>query len=184
MFSSSPARAERLFSFPSVAPSRLYSASSPPSSSLGAGGAAPLSPPTAAGLPPPTLAPPPLPPLGSGLGALIVTAAAQRRLALVRSKRIADGASAKLLLRVVVEGGGCQGFQYRLALEHGDPAPEDVAVPAGEATHVVVDGALFANVAGCTIDFVEAMERVGFAVINNPNAGSSCSCGASFAPKD
>lgn len=118
-------------------------------------------------------------------GKLIVTPAAVRRLTAVRAKRMEEGLehADKLNLRIVLEGGGCQGFQYRLALEHGDPKPEDVVIPAGPAS-VVVDGGYFESLQGSTVDYQEAMERSGFAVINNPNAASSCSCGSSFAPKD
>lgn len=79
-------------------------------------------------------------------------------------------------LRVAVEGGGCSGFQYDIAL---DAAAEDDLVLEGHGERVVVDPTSLPFLAGAKIDFVEELIGARF-VIDNPNATSSCGCGTSF----
>lgn len=79
-------------------------------------------------------------------------------------------------LRVAVEGGGCSGFQYDIAL---DAAAEDDLVLEGQGERVVVDPTSLPFLAGAKIDFVEELIGARF-VIDNPNATSSCGCGTSF----
>lgn len=79
-------------------------------------------------------------------------------------------------LRIAVEGGGCSGFQYEIALD----APGDgdtVFEASGEK--VVIDEVSMPFLAGATIDFTEELIGARF-VIDNPNATSSCGCGTSF----
>ncbi len=80
-------------------------------------------------------------------------------------------------LRVMVNGGGCAGLQYGMALELEAQA-DDAIVEAGPVK-VLVDPASQEHLAGTTIDFVTGLEGSGF-VFNNPNASSSCGCGKSF----
>lgn len=87
------------------------------------------------------------------------------------------GASAEgKALRVAVEGGGCSGFQYEIAL---DDAKADDLVLEGAGEAVVVDAVSLPFLAGATIDFSEELIGARF-VIDNPNATSSCGCGTSF----
>lgn len=79
-------------------------------------------------------------------------------------------------LRVAVEGGGCSGFQYEIAL---DTAADDDLVLEGQGERVVVDPTSLPFLAGAKIDFVEELIGARF-VIDNPNATSSCGCGTSF----
>ena len=79
-------------------------------------------------------------------------------------------------LRVAVEGGGCSGFQYEIAL---DEPKEDDLVLSGAGETVVVDSVSLPFLAGATIDFSEELIGARF-VIDNPNATSSCGCGTSF----
>ncbi len=100
-----------------------------------------------------------------------VTARAFERLAEI-------GAAAQgQALRVAVEGGGCSGFQYEIAL---DTAKEDDLVLSGAGETVVVDAISLPFLSGATIDFSEELIGARF-VIDNPNAVSSCGCGTSFA---
>ncbi len=83
-----------------------------------------------------------------------------------------------LRLRIAVEGGGCSGFRYRLALDDST-LPDDVTVRA-EGAEVVVDGLSLLYVLGAELDFVDDLSGAYFKV-SNPNASSSCGCGSSFA---
>ncbi|MEO0936809.1 MAG: iron-sulfur cluster assembly accessory protein [Pseudomonadota bacterium] len=93
-------------------------------------------------------------------------------------ERLAEigAASEGKALRVAVEGGGCSGFQYEIAL---DEAKEDDLVLSGSGEAVVVDSVSLPFLAGAVIDFSEELIGARF-VIDNPNATSSCGCGTSF----
>ena len=79
-------------------------------------------------------------------------------------------------LRVAVEGGGCSGFQYEIAL---DETKEDDLVLEGSGEQVVVDSVSLPFLANAVIDFSDELIGARF-VIENPNATSSCGCGTSF----
>ncbi|MGR3499301.1 MAG: HesB/IscA family protein [Limimaricola soesokkakensis] len=79
-------------------------------------------------------------------------------------------------LRVAVEGGGCSGFQYEIAL---DEPKEDDLVLEGAGEKVVVDSVSLPFLANAVIDFADELIGARF-VIENPNATSSCGCGTSF----
>lgn len=79
-------------------------------------------------------------------------------------------------LRVAVEGGGCSGFQYDIALDA--PKPDDLVLE-GRGEKVLIDEVSLPFLAGATIDFSEELIGARF-VIENPNATSSCGCGTSF----
>ena len=79
-------------------------------------------------------------------------------------------------LRVAVEGGGCSGFQYEIALD--EPREDDLVLEGG-GEKVVVDSVSLPFLADATIDFADELIGARF-VIENPNASSSCGCGTSF----
>ena len=79
-------------------------------------------------------------------------------------------------LRVAVEGGGCSGFQYEIAL---DTAKDDALVLNGGGESVLVDPVSLPFLSNAVIDFSEELIGARF-VIENPNATSSCGCGTSF----
>ena len=79
-------------------------------------------------------------------------------------------------LRIAVEGGGCSGFQYEIAL---DARGEDDLVLEGQGEAVVIDSTSLPFLADATIDFADELIGARF-VIENPNATSSCGCGTSF----
>lgn len=79
-------------------------------------------------------------------------------------------------LRVAVEGGGCSGFQYEIAL---DSPKDDDLVLEGNGQKVVVDSVSLPFLENAVIDFSEELIGARF-VIDNPNATSSCGCGTSF----
>lgn len=79
-------------------------------------------------------------------------------------------------LRIAVEGGGCSGFQYEIAL---DDAKDDDLVLSGQGEHVVVDAVSLPFLENAVIDFTEELIGARF-TIENPNATASCGCGTSF----
>jgi len=99
-----------------------------------------------------------------------VTSRAFERLAEIGAA--ADGKA----FRVAVEGGGCSGFQYEIALDA--PAADDLILE-GSGEKVVVDEVSLPFLADAVIDFSEELIGARF-VIDNPNATSSCGCGTSF----
>ena len=92
-----------------------------------------------------------------------------------RLAQIGAAAQGKVL-RVAVEGGGCSGFQYDIAL---DAVQDDDLVLQGAGETVVIDAVSLPFLASAVIDFTEELIGAKF-VITNPNATSSCGCGTSF----
>lgn len=82
-----------------------------------------------------------------------------------------------LMLRVSVYGGGCSGFQYTFSLDE-EVKPTDKMVEKDGAT-LIIDQMSYQYLAGSEVDFTEGLEGAMF-VVNNPNATSTCGCGASF----
>jgi len=82
-----------------------------------------------------------------------------------------------LMLRVSVYGGGCSGFQYTFSLEE-EVRPDDRSVEKQGVT-LVIDQKSYQYLSGSEVDYVDGLEGAMF-VVNNPNATSTCGCGASF----
>jgi iron-sulfur cluster insertion protein len=82
-----------------------------------------------------------------------------------------------LKLRVYVTGGGCSGFQYGFSFE--DSMAEDDTPVSREGVTVLVDSLSFQYLAGSTVDYEVGLMGSRF-VITNPNASTTCGCGASF----
>ncbi|MBA3325531.1 MAG: iron-sulfur cluster assembly accessory protein [Rhodobacteraceae bacterium] len=80
-------------------------------------------------------------------------------------------------LRVAVEGGGCSGFQYEIAL--ADMPAEDDLVLEKDGQRVLIDPVSLPFLADAEIDFADELIGARF-VVKNPNATSSCGCGTSF----
>ena len=79
-------------------------------------------------------------------------------------------------LRVLVESGGCSGFQYGMSF---DVAKPDDAQLESEGVPLIVDPTSLAYMSGSLIDFDDGLHGKGFE-IKNPNAQSTCGCGKSF----
>lgn len=79
-------------------------------------------------------------------------------------------------LRIAVEGGGCSGFQYEIALD--TPKTDDLILE-GQGQKVVVDEISLPFLENAVIDFTEELIGARF-TIDNPNATASCGCGTSF----
>lgn len=93
-----------------------------------------------------------------------------------RLAEIAETAGEAQILRVAVNGGGCSGFQYEIAL--GARAEDDLVLEA-HGQQVVIDPISLPFLANSVIDFTEELIGARF-TIDNPNASSSCGCGLSF----
>ena len=113
--------------------------------------------------------------LGSGSAETLLefTDSAVRKL---KALQVEEG-KPELMLRVSVYGGGCSGFQYTFSLDE-EVNPTDKTVQKDGAT-LIIDQKSYQYLAGSEVDFQEGLEGAMF-VVNNPNATSTCGCGASF----
>ena len=82
-----------------------------------------------------------------------------------------------LKLRVFITGGGCSGFQYGFSFDE-EMADDDTRIER-EGVLLVVDSMSYPYLAGSEVDYTEGLEGSRF-IINNPNAVTTCGCGASF----
>jgi len=89
----------------------------------------------------------------------------------------------KKFFRIFVQGGGCSGFQYGLALasdgsEEHDKQEDEVPIEAS-GIMMLIDPISSRYLDGSTVDFADNLMGGGF-TIKNPNATSTCGCGQSF----
>lgn len=95
----------------------------------------------------------------------------------------------KLNLRVYITGGGCSGFQYGFTFdevinEGQDQVVEKVVDEAlGRVVKLLIDPMSHLYLQGAEIDYREDINGAQF-VIRNPNAKTTCGCGASFSVAD
>ena len=90
-----------------------------------------------------------------------------------------EEANPDLRLRVFVQGGGCSGFQYGFTFD--ETVNDDDTTIRKEGVELLVDPMSFQYLVGAEIDYKDDLEGAQF-VIRNPNAGTTCGCGSSFAP--
>ncbi len=133
--------------------------------------------------------------------AVTVTESAAREVASIIKQQDLDPQTTHL--RVGVKGGGCSGFSYLLDLTENQRDTDEVweynftldgadrkdgkdqqDTPAAEGNgtfvvRIVCDPKSYLYLNGTVIDFKDELMGRGF-VFNNPNATSSCGCGASF----
>jgi iron-sulfur cluster assembly protein len=94
-------------------------------------------------------------------------------------KEVAEsGMSPEAVLRVMVVGGGCSGFSYRMGFDE-KVAPED-RVEEVSGVRIAVDPKSVPFLSGTEVDYQDGLMGRGF-VFNNPNSSGSCGCGSSFA---
>lgn len=87
----------------------------------------------------------------------------------------------QLGLRVYISGGGCSGFQYGFKLDEHHPESDQVFLKTyqDKPVNLYVDQRSLVYLNGAVIDFIEGLQGSHFK-ISNPNASSTCGCGASF----
>jgi iron-sulfur cluster assembly accessory protein len=81
-------------------------------------------------------------------------------------------------LRIGVKAGGCSGFEYTFAWEQA-PRETDLIVEAAGGAKVFVDPRSLKVLDGTVLDYDTSLLSKGF-IFNNPQAKSTCGCGASF----
>ncbi|KAI9226609.1 MAG: hypothetical protein DHS80DRAFT_32582 [Piptocephalis tieghemiana] len=81
-------------------------------------------------------------------------------------------------LRILVDSGGCHGYQYRLELSQSITA-EDVVLEK-DGARVVVDEVSLPLMSGSTVDYQVELIGSMFKIVNNPLASSTCGCDVSF----
>ena len=104
---------------------------------------------------------------------ILVTDAAIRRAQVL----IEEEENPELKLRVFVTGGGCSGFQYGFSFDE-NKNEGDMEI-SEEGVRILIDPMSFQYLMGAEIDYLEGLQGARF-VINNPNAKTTCGCGASF----
>ncbi len=82
-----------------------------------------------------------------------------------------------LKLRIMVDSGGCQGFEYKFSLTADVNADDEVFEKDGVS--VVIDDISLPYMRNSVINFTDDLIGAHFEV-QNPNAKSSCGCGTSF----
>lgn len=102
-----------------------------------------------------------------------ISAAAARQIGAILGKEPAG-----TLLRVAVNGGGCQGFSYDYSFT--TERDGDDLLLERDGARVVIDPVSLEYLQGSELDWVDALIGASFQ-IRNPNAKSSCGCGTSFA---
>ncbi len=95
----------------------------------------------------------------------------------IKTLREKDG-NPRLNLRIIVDSGGCQGFEYKFELTETVNADDETFEKDGVA--VIIDDISLPYMRGCTIDYANDLIGAYFK-IDNPNAKSACGCGTSFA---
>ncbi len=91
----------------------------------------------------------------------------------VENKRL----TAQAGLRLMVQGGGCSGFTYRMGFDENQK-PDDKVLDI-EGIKILVDQKSYLYLSGTEVDFQDGLMGRGF-VFHNPNASGTCGCGSSF----
>jgi iron-sulfur cluster assembly protein len=99
-----------------------------------------------------------------------------------REKLVSLGVGGERFIRLRVVSGGCSGMSYEASIETGSQG-SDLVAAEDEGIRVVTDQRSMLYLYGVRIDYEDDLIRAGFR-ITNPNATSSCGCGASFAPPE
>ncbi|KZN48348.1 iron-sulfur cluster insertion protein ErpA [Pseudoalteromonas luteoviolacea] len=90
---------------------------------------------------------------------------------------ISEEENPDLKLRVYVTGGGCSGFQYGFTFDE-KVNPGDLEIEKNGVV-MVVDPMSIQYLIDGIVDYTEGLEGARF-FVNNPNATTTCGCGASF----
>lgn len=85
-------------------------------------------------------------------------------------------------LRVFVQGGGCSGYQYGLALDN-NIRPTDTTCET-DGIKLLCDEVSIQYLTGATIDYLDGPQGSGFKIENPNPISSSCGCGDSSSQGD
>jgi len=96
---------------------------------------------------------------------------------------ISESGKEGALLRVWVQGGGCSGLSYGMALDDESELAEDDQIFCDHNLKIVVDGLSLKYMTGSIVDYVDDVLGGGFK-IENPKAVKSCGCGSSFSTEE
>ena len=83
-----------------------------------------------------------------------------------------------LFFRIAIKGGGCSGFQYGFKFDDLDKDEDHILKFDNELSILLVELS-YPYIAGSVVDYKEDLMGAKFTV-ENPNAKSTCGCGASF----
>ena len=97
--------------------------------------------------------------------------------AVQRIGKLLGGETAGAKFRVAVDGGGCNGFQYKFDFDNTQN--DDDLVVSKDGVEVLIDEVSADLIKDSEINYVETLGFAHFE-IRNPNAASSCGCGNSF----
>lgn len=79
-------------------------------------------------------------------------------------------------LRILVEAGGCSGFEYGMSFDDKKEGDHEFV---NNGVSFLVDPTSLEYLDGSEVDFDDGLTGKGFE-IRNPNAESTCGCGRSF----
>lgn len=103
-----------------------------------------------------------------------LSTSAAKRIAFLIAKRN----DSEIKLRIIVEGGGCAGFQYKYNFVK-DAITEDDLFIEQDGAKVLIDNISLELIKGSMLDFTEDLSGSYFKM-KNPLAASGCGCGNSF----
>jgi iron-sulfur cluster assembly protein len=99
--------------------------------------------------------------------------AKRHALSLIKDENSPEGT----FIRVGVNGGGCSGLTYKLALDNVITESDQVFEDKG--IKIAVDKKSFLYLIGTELDYSGGINGKGFVFVN-PNASRTCGCGESF----
>lgn len=123
-------------------------------------------------------APPAAPGSNPGVAQPIMITLTPKAIEVVKNAILASS-TAFAGLRVGVQGGGCSGFTYKMALVTPEEIDSDWQSFEQDGLKVYVDNISAMYIEGVVVDFVEQLDGSGFK-FKNPNVKHTCGCGQSF----
>ena len=103
-----------------------------------------------------------------------ISESAAKQISLLKDR---ENVNSESYLRVSVIGGGCSGMSYKMKFD--DKVMDTDKVFAQNNVKLVIDKKSYLYLVGTTLEFDGGLNGQGFG-FNNPNASSTCGCGASF----
>ena len=110
--------------------------------------------------------------------AITLTDKAVEELKTIMAKEVeSENLSADAALRLMVVGGGCSGFSYKMGFDESVKNDDTIVDLSGVKVVVAQKSNLYLD--GVEVDYHDGLMGRGF-VFNNPNASGTCGCGESF----